>query len=223
MSRLPPTRVGLLAALCALLLFTAPAAAQAFKKEQYPDKGLEVQRPRRYVEIPVQPTEQWIVLRYVEEVDERAPKPSRPELALVRVDWAPDPEPEPEPAPAPPDDGGEGERTRAKPVVEVKEQGPPPPITTLERYAEQKLGGLTLGAEVKLVEPKTQGEYVLHEYRLDAKKGRQRGYVFAWRSAARTYALFGFCSEENYEDALKTWRVVAEKLVIGEPVESKET
>ena len=222
MSRLPRGPARLLAGLCALSLLAAPSSSQAFKKEAYPEKGLELQRPRRYVEIPVQPTEPWIVLRYVEEKDERSPKPIQPELAIVRIDWKPDPEPEPEDGPEPEPEPGEG--PAVKPGIDPDPEPVPPPITTLERYAEQVLGGFTLGAEVELDEPKVQGAYVLHEYKLDPKgSGRQRGYAFAWRSAARTYALLGSCHETNLQEELKTWRVVAEKLAIGDPVESKET
>ena len=203
MSRLPPTPAGLVPGLCALILLAAPPSAQAFKTEGYPEKGLEVQRPRRYVEIPVQPTERWIVVRYVEEVDPRNQKPFPPELAIVRIDWAPDPEPVPEPE---------------------AEPAPPPPITTLERYAEQELAGLTLGSEIELEQPLSQGAYALHEYLLEPKgKDKRRGYAFAWRSEGRTYAVLGTCAEANFADEVKTWRVVAEKLAISEPVESKET
>jgi hypothetical protein len=218
---LPSPPLAILGALCALPLLAPTSGAQAFPKEKHPELGLEIQRPRKYGQVPVQPTEEWILLRYVEEQDARNPKARLPELAIVRIDWQPDPEPEPEPpAPDPPDE--ESERSRA-PVV-IKGSPPPPPITTLERYVERKLGGFELGPEVAVSRPKTQGAYVLHEYELAPQKNeKRRGYAFAWKSDARTLALFGACAEEELDDARKTWRYVAEKLVIGEPVESKET
>lgn len=226
MSRLPAParRLAIVPlALLALPLLSARSDAQ-YRREKYPEKGLEVQRPRKYEYLQVQPTERWIQLRYVEERDERSPKPTPPELTIVQIDWVPDPEPEPAPI-VPKEEEEEGdERSRSKPAQEETPEEVPLPISNLERYVEQEMHGFELGAPVELRKPRSQDGYELREYHLVPRgKQRLRGYAFEWKSDARTIAVLGLASEGDFEDQLKTWRHVAEKLAISEPVESRET
>ena len=207
-----------------VLLFLAPVPeAQAFRKDEHPELGLTVQRPRKYAPIPRQPTEEWILLRYVEEKDKRNPKSILPELLIVRIDWVPDPEPETEPEE---EEEGDNERGRSKSKLadEYKPKEKPLPINSLERYVERELRGFKLGHEIAAKKQRKKGDFVGTEFTLEpAIKERRRGWAFSWSNEAGTYALLGIASKDDVDKQSNDWIKVAEKLVISAPKESKET
>jgi len=77
----------------------APASALAlapqggYTSESHPDLGLTFQRARDYEQIPTQPEEQYVVLKFGEKVPEKpaAKKQLRPEMLVVWIDFVPDP------------------------------------------------------------------------------------------------------------------------------------
>ncbi len=216
----------MLVRLVLILALLAPAATGQFRAEEHPTLGLKVQRPLKYKAVPTTPTEKFIVLRYVEDVDKRNPKEIQPALHIVRIDWVPDPEPEPEPIEEEEEEEDE-DRSRSKPEEEEEEKKPPPPpISTLERYVEQRLGDWELRDSEK-GKRKQPFEGTVHRLSYVKKEKRPSGYagwVYEWENPEKqTFAVLGFCHEDDLKAQIKIWRKVAEKLEISEPTESKET
>jgi hypothetical protein len=77
-----------LSSLVAALVCAALASAQ----EKYPALGIAIDAPPKYEPVPVQPSEPWIVLRFVSQK-------TSSELLVVRLKYEPDPEPLPKPPP----------------------------------------------------------------------------------------------------------------------------
>ncbi|MBL8861221.1 MAG: hypothetical protein JNK02_04335 [Planctomycetes bacterium] len=209
------------------LLPTAPPALQGgYTTEKHPELGLSFPRAREYEQVPTQPDEEFIVLYYAQRVDKVDPKTAkgfRPELNVVWIDHrpptppatgdAPDVPPPPEPDQEP--RGGS-----------AKEQAPPRPIDSIERWVEQKLKGFEL-ADGKEGRARRGFAGREHELRRVPVKGRPasgaRGWVYAWRGPDRTIAFVGFASPDDFDRHVGWWREMAEKAELGEPeVESTE-
>ena len=222
MVRLVP--VSLPGTLLAIALITpAPRAQGGYTTDDFPELGLRLKRARDYVQVPVQPDEEWIVLYWGEQKKKARTKEEqrrlarlRPaELCVVWIDWYPDPQRD-EGAPPPVALDGDGPTEHSGETL--------PPITTLERYVEQRLPGWTLlqgdpGRE------RDGYEGSVHRLRLDPEgssrnrraQAARMGWAYAYRSARRTIAFLGFCDEVEFDDQRRIWETMAESLRIEEP------
>jgi len=207
--------------LAAAVLAPSSAVAQGgYTAEKHPELGLSFPRARDYEQIPTQPDEQFVVLYYAQKIEKGA-NGARPELNVVWIDEIPDKKPETGPQPDAPPPAPESDSKPEGGSTTAKDQKPP--INSLERWVEQRLGGYEL-AEGK--EGRVKKGWGAREYVLRAKpvKGRPaasgRGWVYAWRGAGRTIAFVGFASPEDYEKHVEIWRESAEKVDIDEPEEA---
>ncbi len=212
------------------LFFCAPAfAAQGgYKKEKHKDLGLELLVPKTYETVALQPDEEWQVLAYISKPRKARKKEQErefrerglPTLEVVWIDYKPDPEVDPEAAPV------SGGRTSTD-GSGGKAKGPPKPITTLERYVDQVLGGWKLGA---MEDGKDRGDYAGRYGELSYKstgnnRGRKKtwkGFVYSFRNEARTIALIGRCHEDDLKDQMRIWKHMAERLEIKEQSNAKQ-
>lgn len=202
-----------------LALLAAPALAApqgGYTKEEHPELGITLQRPRDFEQIPTQPDEEWVVLHYV---DKTAPPP-RPELYVVWIDWVADPPPPKEAPPSPEPADGEG-RTKAEPAPPSE-----PPINTLERFLERRTPW-----ETKLGTPgKARDGYEATVFDLVPKKALKDArpksqawcYAFA-QPKKRTIAFIGEAAPAQFEAQQKIWRYVAEHARFAEPEEADLT
>ena len=179
--------------------------------------------PRDYDPIPVQPTEEWMILRFAERQldDPREQKKYTPSVRFVWIPWVEDPPPpEPEVAPDPPPPDEEG-RTRSKPVSDEKKPAPLPPINCLERYLAQRMKQITLG-DLEEQKPRDGYERMLYES-LPVKKANDDGHtdlvawIWEWRRDERTLAMIATCHEDDYPKQAKIWEHMASSLRLVEP------
>ena len=206
---------------CALVLVgTAAAAPQGgYTKQQLPEHGIEFPRARDYEAIPLQPDEHWKVLYFAEKESkaERRVRRVRPRFFVVRIDWVPDPPPEEKPLPPPvptPEPEDEG-RTRAEPMEVEAEPEAPPPINSLVRYLEQELEGWELG---RPEDGRERDGYQGTEYPLYRQKSKVFGWAYDYTvDRRRSYALIGFCHEDDWKEQTKIWRYMAERMRFSEP------
>lgn len=206
------------APLLAGLLFALATQARAlpvqggYTQEQYPELGLAFPRPRDYEEIPLPPDEPYVVLQFgakqekarmgSEALDRLLEGVTR--LAVVVIEWFPDPEPPPDETSA---SRGSGKGTE-------EEEEPELPITTLQRYVDQRLPDWDLG-------PGSPGAakkgYESSVHALRTSGGLWTGQAHVFRNDERTIALIGFCAEDQLQKQEKIWRSMASKLEIAEP------
>jgi hypothetical protein len=207
----------LVALLVALVAWAPPAAAQGgWSKAEYPELGVAYPEPKNHEVIPVQPTEEFLVKQYKEKPARREKDRKRilPTIDLVLIPWSPDPEPEPEEPVA--EEEADGERSKSKPAKGSEDKKPPPPITTLQRYVDQRIRSWELASP----EPgKEKDGYATAEYELIAKKdSRGRvGWVYEWRNAERTYAFICFSGDDDFKKQVKIWRKMASQMRLTEP------
>ena len=200
----------------ALSLLSPQAAGQAYKKHEFPTHGLKLDLGRTYEWLAIQPSEEWVVLQWIDPrgKDRRGNLTgSGARLQVVRIDWKSDPGPStPGSAPEPPP--GEGEEPEEKP-----EPPPPPPkpINSWERYLERQLGGWH--ATALEGEEETDG-FTGRAYELRAKKGdgATRGWAYVWdNNRVRTFVVLGFCEGRFYEEQLERWQRTASRMRFSEP------
>src|SRR5262245_47698004 len=186
-----------LLALSLLGLATIPAARPG--DEKHPALGLALTVPSKYTPLPVQPTEPWVVLRYVSERKRDAAKDPfsgllgtvQTKLQILRIDWHDDPVPLPT----------------------------PPPITTFKRYVEQQLGTWEIAHENDV--PEREG-WTCKEYELQPRLGdpavtevltaRVTQWACELRNAERTWVVLGSCAHEDADKEIRAWRRCAESL-----------
>jgi hypothetical protein len=218
----------LLLTLCALFGSAPESQAQrGFDTRRLPVHGLQYMEPRNYDWLPVQPSEDWVVLKYTKKKssddDAQAIRGYVPQFVVVRIDWTPDDEVQ-----------GDGRTTTggddAKPEEKSDEAGedgedapppPPPPINSALRWFDQRSGGWTLGSSQ---EGRERGGYKGTEYVMTPPKnfgGDAVGWAYVWRKEReRTYIVFGRCASHDLEEERKVWWEVATKMVFSEPAAS---
>lgn len=187
----------LAAALIAGLLLCAGSAAQSgYSTKKYAHYGLSLPVARDYDAIPIQPTEEWVILYFAEQeaFREAERKRFRPELRFVWIDH-----------PAP---------TGPLPAPEERESKVSKEIRTFERYMEVHWPGMQL-AEPREAKPRDDNESF--EYDLTPSDARSRGWARTFRNPSRTIAIFGYCAEEDYDDQLDIWDTMTRKIDFFEP------
>ncbi len=182
-----------LACLVALLACSLARAQSRSLTESFPEQGVQLELPRTYKWLPVQPNEPWVVLQWI---NPELAIPSR--LQVVRIDYVRDA------GPPMPDENGELPEP-ASPV-----------INSWSRYCTQALPRWTTSV-LEVGEP--QGKFKAREYELlPSKPNGERGWAYVWDSrSTRTYALLGWTTDLQFEAERKDWRATARKFVISEP------
>ena len=204
--------------LLAPLLFSLPTLAQGgYKTGKFKDLGLKFPVPNSYESLALQPDEDFQVLAWTaKQRKARTPdqekefrKRGRASMFVVWIDYKPDPEVDPS---APPPGG----RTSTK-RGDGEDKGPPKPITTIDRYIDQRLRGWKLG---ELEKGKDKSGYSGQFGSLNAvgqgANKKWKGFVYTYRSEARTIALVGRCHEDDFKDERKIWKKMFDKLDIDE-------
>jgi hypothetical protein len=225
-----------LAALALAICAEPLAAAQGgYAEEKHPGLGLEFPMARNYVPVPVEPTEKWIVLYYAgrpateaereRNADRGIVTPWPAQLRIVDIDYVPDPSPvtgesvgPPEP-PEPPEATGDGGDAPPAAKAREKEKPPPPPINTFERWLEREFP--TFGS-FQVTPGKKRGAYQGNEHALlsTAKDEHVSGWAYAWvADQKRTVALVGLCAPAEFDEQVKIWRYIAERVEIADPEE----
>lgn len=204
--------ISLALTLVAAAIATAPQGG--YTAENHVEFGIALQRPRDYEQVPTQPDEEHVVLYYTcKDKDEFTRTP--PSLSVVWIDWVADP------APVAPPATPQGE-TGTK-SAEKAPAGPPPPITTLARFLEQRtpweLSGTTPAKE--------RDGYVATVHELTPRKGlreqvaRKSAWCYAFtRDKQRAIAFVGECDTEDLEAHSKIWRYIAEHTKFTDPVDT---
>jgi len=201
------------------LVLVSAASAQSFKTRSYPEFGLPTfQVPRSFVEIPVQPGEQWIRLLFKEKVtSERGrgaiPRKLRPEMRVVVI-----------PKIAPSTGAGSQSAGGSK---EKQDKGPrKEPIVNLSSYLTQRMGSAwkleSLGPGKRNRNFSNQ-QYELQGPSLFGRGASQTflaGYSYVWETASANIALIGICHPEDYAELSKLWKRVGDRMKVAEPEES---
>jgi hypothetical protein len=209
-------------ALVALLAPFAPAQG-GYTTEKHPDIGITLPRARDYEEVPTQPDEEHVVLYFIERApkDPKNARKVRPQLSVVWIDYVPDPpppganaQPDGPPPDAPPEEEG---RTKAAPMPRAPVPPPKPPITTLERFLEQR----TPWALGRAEPGKTRSGYPARIVQLAPREGaRPQGVAWAYvfeHPQKRTIAFIGECAANDLDEQAKIWRYIAEHADFDEP------
>jgi len=221
----------LLSILCTALVLAPDAQAQrGFDQEKLPAHGLTYLEPRGYDWLPVQPNEDWIILKYAKRQgeEERSPRNRvyQPNFQIVRVDWVPDLEVQ---AGGRTTTGGDSDKPDDKgDKDEESEEGeeeepppPPPPINSALRWFAQRSGGWQFASAKEYRE---RNGYKGTEYKLsppERSRGDIVGWAFVWRDdRERTFLLFGRCASNDLEEEKRVWWEVASKMRFNEPVAS---
>ena len=199
-------------ALLALVAGATLAHAQGgYTSEKVPELGLAFPRARTYEAIPLQPSEEEVVLYYGEKIPEDARKRRRvrPELSFLWIERAPQRAARTgtgEPAP--------GEGAPAEPATEKPDPKAPKPIVDIESFFAQRMKGWKLG-EAK--PGKDREGCKVREYRPEPQKGGPATWVCCYENEQRTIALVGQCDDKDLAEQEKIWRYTAEHLDIGKP------
>lgn len=210
--------------LCAILtlLFVQSGASPVFAQggyttEKRPDLGLTFPRARDYEEIPIPPSEQYMVLYFGEKVPEKAEarRSVRPEMGILWIDHVPDRDVRTGEAPPM---GGD---TRAPGDNQDEEEQRPKTINSIERYFEVgykdwRLGKPVAGRDRNGIEPR---EFLLTHKR----SGAQKGWIYSYDTAKRSIAIFGVAAAADFDSQSKIWRNTAQNLDIREPEEKSRS
>ncbi|MBI5365292.1 MAG: hypothetical protein HZA53_19095 [Planctomycetes bacterium] len=192
------------------LLAPSARAQGGYTSEKKPDLGLVFPRARDYEEIPLPPSEEYVVLSYAEKIpaDPKAKRPVRPEMNFVWLEKRPTRTKADDGAPAQPKEGGS---------TEGKEDPEERALQSIEDFITSRYKGWVLGAPS---DAKERSGYKAREYALNPKRGGgAAGWVFAYDNGKRTIALVGTCFDKDIKDQSKIWRYTAEHLDITEPEE----
>jgi hypothetical protein len=210
------------AAITAALIAPAPAvlAQGGYRTEEIVELGLEYPCARDFDAIPTEPSEQWIVAQWAEELPKKAKdrKAFRPELRIVWIDRVPDKGPTTPAGDAPPGEGpppipdeeeaggGEGE----EPAPEVGKK-----INSTERYLERYLGSWKPG-EKEEGELRDGMQGAVWPLRWE-KGGKVNGWMYEYVDPKRVCLFIGFCHEDDAKEQEKIWRYMAEHARFREP------
>lgn len=210
---LPRLRLLACALLAALSLSPMLAAQGGYTTEKAPELGLSFPRARTYEAIPIQPSEELVVLYFAEKIPDDAKKRRRvrPELSFLWIERAPQRdartgsgEPPPGTDGAPPE-----EKPEPKPGPKAKK-----PIDSIERFVEQRLPGWKLG---KATPGKDREGCKVREFRPEGPRDAPATWICCYENDKRTIALVGQCDDKDLEEQEKIWRYTADHLDIGEP------
>lgn len=223
----------LLIAVCAWIGLSPSADAQrGFDTKRVPGQGLQYLEPRGYDWMPVQPYEDWIVLKYTKKkaADAEADliRGYVPQFSIVRIDWTPDLEVQSDGRTTtgnnddkPAEKSGEDGEGKAEEASE-EAPPPPPPINSALRWFDQRSGGWRMTAPK---EGRERNGYQGTEYTMlppEKFRGDAVGWAYVWRKdRERTYIIFGRCSSADLAEEQRVWWEVATKMQFSEPVASE--
>ncbi len=194
---------------------SAAFAQGGYTTEKQPKYGLTFLRARDYEAIPVEPTEEWVILYYAEKeaFRESDRKRFRPELRFVWIDHNPKGNSESTPLPI----EKSGDESGGK---KGEGKAAPKPVTDFPGYAERYLDQWSLGQATPL---KKRGGNQIFDYYLDFKSSRSpiEGWARSFSDKDRTIAVFGFCAEEDYYDCVKIWEKMLGKVKFS-PIDEGE-
>ena len=218
----PPVALPLLAAL-ALASLAAPAPAQGgYTTQRHKEAGMDFPVPRRYEPMPLQPTERWILFKFLEDARETKEQGRRlrPEVSIVDLPYVPDPAPETGATAAAPETEGEAGAQDAEEAKEEKEAKPELPITSFERYLERRLQGWSVAPGSEQTDRERRG-WTPTTYRLEGpqteKHGRV-GFAYVWRKPReREVLLIGFCHVDDYDHQADIWDHMGDEMSLYEP------
>jgi len=198
-------------ALLALVLLALPLAAQGgYTTEKVPELGLAFPRARTYEPIPLQPSEELVVLYYAEKVPDDAKKRKRvrPDLSIVWLERGPQRAARTGSGEPPPSEGGEP-APAPKPDPKAAK-----PVDSIERFVETRLPGFKLGA----AKPGKEREGCkVREFVPEPAKNAPATWICSYENEQRTIALIGQCDEKDFAEEEKIWRYTAEHLDISKP------
>ncbi|MBL8857152.1 MAG: hypothetical protein JNL28_01425 [Planctomycetes bacterium] len=217
LNRFARGRLAALGIVVALLLADSGRAQGGYTTEKRPDLGLTFPRARDYEEIPIPPSEEFVVLFFGRKNPDKNPAPNvvRSEMSIVWIEKVPDRGPNTgstEPLPPPP----ESDPGSTTGPGEKKSEPKAKPINSVERWTEAALPGWRLSAAV---DGKARGGYTAREYLLTRKGDERKGWVFAYEGPQRFVTVLGIAHKDVFEDQQKIWRYTAERLDIKEPEE----
>jgi hypothetical protein len=202
--------------LCASLL-SPPAAAQGgYRTEEFPDLGLELPIPRNYKALPLEPTERWMVLRWIDErTAERTAAATgqpltrifAPEFTVLWIDHVPDPvvTPGSDSGGDPGGDPGGGD-PGAAPEADPFER----PINSFERYLEahwSRDGRPLYTLDAGRAHDDQDGNQLV-EHVLEPFAGQPPAWAAICRTPLRSLVFFGRCSKEDWDDQQSIWRTM---------------
>jgi hypothetical protein len=209
-----------LVSLSLLLLIGASPTSRAqggYRSSEVPEVGLEYKSPRNYDAIPTEPTEEWIIAQWAEQIpkDAKKRKEIRPELRIVWIERA-------APVPArtaagddpPPPPGDEEDEEEAKPA-ETPRSEVVDRINSTGRYLERFLRGWQTGDPEDDKERdgmRAQASALSHE-----KAGKRYGWIFEYSDDKRVCLFIGFCHEDDAKEQVKIWRTMARSARFVEP------
>ncbi|MCA8979150.1 MAG: DUF1570 domain-containing protein, partial [Planctomycetes bacterium] len=223
-------RLSLLLLTCCALILGAPRAdaQRGFDTKRLPVHGLQYLEPRSYDWLPVQPSEDWVVLKYTKKKGDGEDDLVRgyvPQFVVVRIDWVPDVEVQGDGRTT---TGGDAEKPKKESDEESGEEGesdaappPPPPINSALRWFDQRSGGWKISSSK---EGRERNGYTATEYVMTPPenfRGDAVGWAYVWRKdRERTYVVFGRCSSADLDEEKKIWWEVATKMQFSDPVAS---
>ncbi|MFO1010900.1 MAG: hypothetical protein U1F29_12620 [Planctomycetota bacterium] len=203
-------RAAAIALFACVSLVSSASAQGGYTTEKRTDLGLTFQRARNYEEIPLPPSEEYVVLSFAEKLpaDPKDKKSMRPEMNFVWLEKAPPRKTSTGGELAPPPEGGS--QTSDKEADEK-------PLDSIERFMAARFQGWVLGAPV---DAKERHGYKAREFTLTPKKGGgAAGWVYAYENGTRTIAIVGTCLDKELKEQVKIWRYTAEHVDIDEPEE----
>ncbi|MBK7878407.1 MAG: hypothetical protein IPJ77_22355 [Planctomycetes bacterium] len=194
-----------------LALASISAAQGGYTTEKRADLGLVFPRARNYEEIPLPPSESYVVLSFAEKLpaDPKEKKSMRPEMNFVWLEKVPSRKATTSGEPPPPTEGGSQEEAPSPPDEK--------PLEGIEQFVDARYKGWVLGAPI---DGKERDGYRAREFTLMPKKGGgAAGWCYAYDNGRRTIAILGTCLEKELKEQVKIWRNTAEHLDIKEPEE----
>lgn len=185
---------------------TSPAAlAQGgYREAQIPELGLVYDCARNYEAIPTEPTEEWIVAKWAEQVpkDEKKRKRVRPELSIVWIERVPDAQPVTQaPDDPPPPPGEEGEAPEPEHTVVVDR------INSTGRWLERFLKDWEPTAAK--AEKERDGMRAEISTLLHPKDSKTFRWMCELSDAKRICLFLGYCHVDDADEQAKIWRTMA--------------
>lgn len=213
--------LSLFAPLAAVLILAAAAPAQGgYRTTEFEDLGIELPVPRNYKAVPVEPTEKWIALRWVDEKTnarqrddyEGVHRAFLPELMVVWIDHVAVAAVTPSGGEGGLGDGGDGDEPEAEPEK---------PIVDFESYLERvwSRGGKPLYRPSAPVELDEVDGHDVYAYELSPSQGMPPAWARVFRSARRSLVFFGRSSQMDWKDQEKIWERMTGKLELFPPEE----
>ena len=227
---LPLRLVSLLVLLLALGAFHAPARAQGgYRTETFDSLGLVMPIPRNYKAVPVEPTERWISLRWVDERSNAREREKRsgvsasilPELHVIWIDrvQAVSGSTAGNPPPVPGDEDEEDEEEEGDGWDDEQEEDAP--VVTdfpayLARYYSER-GRPLFELKDPAVQKARDGNEVTY-WKVESQGRLPGGFAAVFETPQRYLVLFGRCTEDDRKLQEGIWRDMAGKVKLFEVV-----